>query len=190
MYQTSFKQITNWVHRFEREGFEGLKDKPGRGRKPSLAADQMAGLSNLLLKTAPTDYGYNAVSWTGPLLIAWIREHYGIEFRKAQICNIIKKLGFSYQKARGIYPEADPELRGEFVEELKKTLQSPPDTVLLFEDELSLSNTATIGYSWSLSGKQPQVQTVQEGRERRTAMGSYNYQTGQITVSFSAKGNC
>jgi transposase len=31
---------------------------------------------------------------------------------------------------------------------------------------------------------------VQRGRERRTAMGSYNYQTGQITVSFSAKGNC
>jgi transposase len=121
LYQTSFKQITNWVHRFEREGVDGLKDKPGRGRKPSLSAEQMVGLSNLLLKTAPTDYGYNAGSWTGPLLIDWIRKHYGIGFKKAQIYNIIKKLGFSYQKARGIYPEADPELRGEFVEGLKKT---------------------------------------------------------------------
>ena len=32
LYNTSFKQITNWVHRFEREGIEGLKDKEGRGR--------------------------------------------------------------------------------------------------------------------------------------------------------------
>ena len=29
----SFKQVTNWVHRFEKEGIEGLKDKKGRGRK-------------------------------------------------------------------------------------------------------------------------------------------------------------
>ncbi len=28
LYNTSFKQITNWVHRFEKEGLEGLRDKP------------------------------------------------------------------------------------------------------------------------------------------------------------------
>ena len=36
LYNTSFKQITNWVHRFEKEGTEGLKDKEGRGRTPRL----------------------------------------------------------------------------------------------------------------------------------------------------------
>lgn len=66
---------------------------------------------------------------------------------------------------------------------------SPDDTVLLFEDEFSLSNTATIGYAWSKIGFQPMVQAKQRGRERMTGMGSYNYLTGQITVSFHAKGN-
>src|SRR3954471_20666109 len=36
LYNTSFKQITNWVHLFEREGINGLKDKEGRGRKSKL----------------------------------------------------------------------------------------------------------------------------------------------------------
>jgi len=66
---------------------------------------------------------------------------------------------------------------------------SPDDTVLLFEDEFSLSNTATIGYAWSKIGYQPKVQAKQRARERMTGMGSYNYSTGQITVSFHEKGN-
>lgn len=36
LYNTSFKQITNWVHQFEKEGIQGLRDKEGRGRKAKL----------------------------------------------------------------------------------------------------------------------------------------------------------
>ena len=32
IHNISFKQITNWVHRFEEEGIDGLKDRKGRGR--------------------------------------------------------------------------------------------------------------------------------------------------------------
>src|SRR5690554_4735929 len=121
LYQTSFKQITNWVHRFEQEGIEGLKDKPGRGRKPSLSPDQIGILSDLLLKGSPADHGYNSETWTGPMLIDWVRGNFGIEFKKAQIYNIIKKLGFSYQKAKGFYPEADENAQEDFKNSLKKT---------------------------------------------------------------------
>ena len=65
----------------------------------------------------------------------------------------------------------------------------PPDTVLLYEDECSMSNTATVSYQWSKKGKQPQIQCKQRKRERQTVFGSYNYGTGQITVSFADKGN-
>jgi transposase len=61
--------------------------------------------------------------------------------------------------------------------------------VLLFEDEFSLSNTATLNYGWSAKGKQPIVDCKQRGRERNTTFGSYNYMTGQMTISFSTKGN-
>ena len=46
-----------------------------------------------------------------------------------------------------------------------------------------------MGYKWSRKGQQPAVMSKQRGRERCTGMGSYNYGTGQITVSFHKKGN-
>lgn len=61
--------------------------------------------------------------------------------------------------------------------------------VVLFEDEFSLSNTATISYSWSRRGIQPLAICKQYRRERQTAMGSYNIANGQITVTFHEKGN-
>lgn len=52
-----------------------------------------------------------------------------------------------------------------------------------------MSNTATVSYAWSKKGVQPQVICKQRKRERQTVFGSYNYGTGQITVSFADKGN-
>lgn len=120
LYQTSFKQITNWVHRFEVEGIEGLRDKPGRGRKPSLSTEQMQALKELLQQGSPEDHGYNSGTWTGPMLIDWIRNSFGIEYKKAQIYNIVKQMGFSYQRAKGFYPEADVRAQQDFKEDLKK----------------------------------------------------------------------
>jgi transposase len=121
LYNTSFKQITNWVHQFEREGIEGLKDKGGRGRKPKLQSGQLTELKALLLKESPIDHGFNTATWTGPILIQWIKKQYGFEYKKAQIYNIIKSLGFSYQKGKGIFPEADKQKQETFKEGLKKT---------------------------------------------------------------------
>jgi transposase len=107
LYNTSFKQITNWVHRFEKEGIDGLRDKPGRGRTARLKEAQRNRIADLLTKESPADHGYNTATWTGPLLIEWIAKNYGLVYKKAQIYNIIKSLGFTYQKGRGLFPETD-----------------------------------------------------------------------------------
>ena len=122
LYNTSFKQITNWVHQFENEGIEGLRDKEGRGRKAKLTEAHQAKIKQLLKTESPEEYGYNTATWTGPLLIEWIKKHYGIEYKKAQIYNIIKSLGFSYQKGKGIFPEADKQKQEVFKDGLKKTI--------------------------------------------------------------------
>lgn len=108
LYNTSFKQILNWVDRFENEGIDGLSDKDGRGRKPRLTPTQMQRLQELLARESPGEHGYNTQRWTGPLLLDWIDREFGVRFKKAHIYNLISSLGFTYQKARGIYSEADP----------------------------------------------------------------------------------
>ncbi len=121
LYNTSFKQITNWVHRFEKEGLEGLRDKPGRGRKSRLSEAQREVLSNLINDKSPLDHGYNTDNWTGPILIEWVKTNFGITYKKAQIYNILNQLGFTYQKAKGFYPETDPKQQEKFKKDLKKT---------------------------------------------------------------------
>src|SRR5665811_776271 len=37
----SFKQVINWVHRFEESGLEGLENKDGRGRKSYITDDEL-----------------------------------------------------------------------------------------------------------------------------------------------------
>lgn len=72
---------------------------------------------------------------------------------------------------------------------IKKLKEEPDDTVFLFEDEFSLSNTATISYGWSIKGVQPLVDCKQNKRERQTGLGSVNIKTGQMVVNFADHGN-
>lgn len=112
LYNTSFKQITNWVHQFEKDGVDGLRDKPGRGRKSQLSNEQLEELRQVLLNDTPDTKGFNTSNWSGPILREYIKRQYDINYKKAQIYNIIKSMGFSYQKGRASYPEADEVARG------------------------------------------------------------------------------
>ncbi|WP_170132733.1 helix-turn-helix domain-containing protein [Pedobacter cryoconitis] len=102
LHNISFKQITNWVHRFEKEGIEGLKDKKGRGRRSALSDEQLARIKVLVLKEAPRDHGFQTERWTGPLLAQWIKKEYGLEYQKAQIYNLLEKVGIAFEKKAGL----------------------------------------------------------------------------------------
>ena len=120
-YGTSFKQILNWVHRFEADGVDGLKDKAGRGRKPKLQEIQILELKGTLCDKTPLDFGYNTATWTGAIIMQYISTHYNVDYKKTQVYNLLKTMGFTYQKAKGKYPEADIEKQEKFKEGLKKT---------------------------------------------------------------------
>ncbi len=119
IYETSFKSICNWVHRLNEGGVDALVDKVKPGRNTRLDGTTLAAIKTVLLTQKPDDYGYNSASWTGPLLIELIKQQYGVVYKKAQIYNILKKLGLTFQKAKGIYPEAAD--RQEKIADLKKT---------------------------------------------------------------------
>jgi len=120
LYNVSFKSVCNWVHEFNENGIEGLKDKPKSGRKSKLSKEAIESIKFVILKESPSNHGYNTSTWTGPILIDYILKKYGVSYKKAQIYNIMKSMGLTYQKGKGIYPEANLEKREEFITELKK----------------------------------------------------------------------
>ncbi|SEO20438.1 Transposase [bacterium A37T11] len=102
LHNISFKQITNWVHRFEQDGVEGLKDRKGRGRKSAMSHVQLNRIKELVLKETPANHGFQSEKWTGPLLVQWIKKEYGLEYQKAQIYNLLKKVGITFEKKSGL----------------------------------------------------------------------------------------
>lgn len=121
VYNASFKSINNWVHRFNKEGLEGLIDKPIPGRKPKLTEAEKESIKRVVIEDSPEKHGYNSATWTGPMLINYIEKTYGKIYKKAQIYKILEKMNLTYQKSKGIYAEAETEKREEIVAELKKT---------------------------------------------------------------------
>jgi transposase len=119
LYDTSFKSICNWIHRLNEGGVDALIDKVKPGRPKQLNLEQLSRIKETVLMKLPSDFGFNSATWTGPILISWIEKSYGVTFKKAQIYNVLKSLGLTFQKGKGIYPEASE--RTEKVEALKKT---------------------------------------------------------------------
>lgn len=122
VYGVTFKSICNWVHRLNEGGVEALVDKVRPGRTKRLTVEISAKIRQVVLHESPSEYGFNSATWTGPLLIEWLKKEFNVAYKKAQIYNILKELGLSFQKGKGIYPESQE--REGAVEELKKTPSS------------------------------------------------------------------
>ncbi len=101
IYQVSFKQVLNWVHRFKRQGIEGLEDKVGRGRKASLNKRELGHTRQTILNAAPSEYGYTSMRWTGPLLLEWVNKEYKTGFTAATIYKLLEKMGLGFQNGKG-----------------------------------------------------------------------------------------
>jgi len=119
LYNISFKQICNWAERFDSEGIEGLRDKPRSGRRARLTEVQRQDLQSVLVRS-PEKFGYNTASWSAPLVRDYIQREYRVEYKQANIYNLLHKLGFSYQRAKGVYPERDEAKRSQVKADIKK----------------------------------------------------------------------
>jgi transposase len=101
IYQVSFKQVLNWVHRFKELGLEGLKDKVGRGRKANLNTEELAQIRQTILNMKPSEFGYTSKRWTGPILLKWINKEYKTDFTVTTIYKLLEKIGLEFQNGKG-----------------------------------------------------------------------------------------
>ena len=101
-YGVSFKQVVNWVHRFEQNGVEGLENRSGRGRKSYLTDQQMGKIRSIVLEKSPEDYGINAKNWSGPGILKVIKEQFEVDYKPSQSYKLIEKMGLGFKKGSGV----------------------------------------------------------------------------------------
>jgi transposase len=118
VYNVSHKSVCNWVHSYNQFGIDGLKEKPRSGRPCRLDDTQMLKLKEVIMDK-PENAGYSSGVWSGPIVMDYIQNAFGVCYKKAQIYNLLRRLGFTFQRGRAFYPEASE--RGEAVDAIKKT---------------------------------------------------------------------
>jgi transposase len=111
--------LRDWVHRYNAEGIEGLRDRPRPGRPCALDEGRQAALKALILK-GPKLERDGCVAWRIRDLCRLVEDRFGVCYGETGMLRLVKSLDLSRQKARPVHPEADPRAQERF----KKS--SPP----------------------------------------------------------------
>lgn len=108
--------LRDWVHRFNADGPDGLKDNWSAGPTPRLSADQWSELSRMV-EAGPDREKHGVVRWRRVDLKRVIAERFGVEYCERYVGTLLRQLGFSHISARPRHPDQDAEI----VEAYKKT---------------------------------------------------------------------
>jgi transposase len=108
--------LRDWVHRFNAEGPDGLKDIRAKGHPPRLSPDQLTAFAEIV-ETGPDRATDGVVRWRRLDLQRVIEERFGVVYHERTIGKILKQLGFSHISARPRHPGQ----KAETIEAFKKT---------------------------------------------------------------------
>jgi transposase len=99
--------LRDWVIRYNAHGPDGLYDCWGDGRPPRLEPEEQAELMRIVL--AGPDPEVDGISaFTREDLARICEARFGKSFHPASLGRVLKRLGFSRQKARPSHPQKDP----------------------------------------------------------------------------------
>jgi len=109
--RVKLRSLMRWVKRFKTEGFEGLKDKPGRGLKPFLPSEDQAAFREAVLELQEKRTGGRV---RGRDVLELMRTKYGIDPSLSTVYNTLKRADLVWITGRSIHPKADLEAQEAF----------------------------------------------------------------------------
>lgn len=122
--------------------------------------------------------------WTLKRLVVWVKEKFDIDCSRDTLRKELKKLGFSWKKARKLLNKANPQKRQEFLETLTQLLDDAlhQRALLVYIDEAHIHLDTDEGYGWSIKGEPFWVSSSSPGRQKVSFYGLYLYNLGQVRV--------
>lgn len=129
--------IYKWLDRFDKEGPDGLYDRPRSGRPPKVDEHVKETIEETL-STPPTEQGYNFTFWTVPLLTEHLHQTLDVRLSQETVRNALHDLGYRWCRPRWAVERQDPK-KGERLKTISQTILSASDeTRVLIEDETIL----------------------------------------------------
>jgi len=182
----SVETIRLAVHRFLSGGVLGLKSKSRPGRPSKLTKKQRRHLANWI-EQGPEKQGFPGCCWRTPMIQHLVYIKFGVLYSARYLSQLLKNMGFSYQKAAFVGDKRDEKKRKEWLAkqwpEILKMAEKK-DAHIFFGDESSFPQWGSLSHTWSKVGRQPVVKTCGSRRGYKV-FGLIEYFTGK----FIAKGH-
>ena len=114
------KSVKNWVRGFGKDGINGLRDKPGRGRKPKLPLSKNDYFVKSVIKLQEDLKGgrVNAKNINEMLM-----KEFDVNCSISSTYRLLKRAGLSWVSARSKHPNSNVEQQMSFKKTLKMKLQ-------------------------------------------------------------------
>jgi transposase len=159
----SLQTIYNYITAFVLERLDSLvyHSPPGRPRKLTKTQRQILAK---LIERGPEKAGYDCGCWDTVLIQDLIYTRFGVEYNPHYVAELLKNMGFSYQKGRFVSDHLDKvaEAQKEWLEKTWpqiKQLAQKKGALILFGDEASFAQWGSLSYTWARKGQQPTVKT-------------------------------
>src|SRR5580692_2823581 len=182
----SVETIRQVLNKFLLGGATGLQSKSRPGRPPKLTKTQRKQLSKWV-EMGPEKTGFPGYCWRTPMIQHLVLEKFGVFYSARYLSELLKNMGFSYQKATFVSDRRDEKSRKEWLEKRWPEileLARKKDAHIFFGDESSFPQWGSLSYTWAPKGRQPVVKTC-GSRKGYKVFGLIEYFTGK----FLAKGH-
>ena len=179
--QVSAESVRLWLWAFIANGLRGLETKKPSGRPSNLTKTQRKELE-MIIDKGPSEAGFLSNCWRSPMIQHLIFEKYGVFYSVNYINQLLKNMGYSYQKARFVADHLDEKAREEWLSNKWPkilSLAKKQNAYILFGDEASFPQWGTLSYTWAKKGNQPTIRTSGK-RKGYKVFGLIDYFTGRF----------
>ena len=102
-----------WLRRFDKDGLEGLKNKPRRGRPPDVPQEKLSKIR--------TELSENPSGWKAKEIMDIIHRKTGVKYHEVHVYRLLHKWGFDPKVPRKRFVNtASHEERKQFKKRLRK----------------------------------------------------------------------
>ena len=159
--RVTLKTVHQWVRRVLVEGLTGLQRQKPPGRPPKLTKTQRQELA-ARIEAGPVQAGFASACWRSPMMQQLIQERFGVYYNVFYLAQLLKNLGFSYQKAAFVSDHLHEEKRHAWCTTTWPqivTQAKAKHAWLLCGDEASFPQGGTLSSTWARRGHPPMVKT-------------------------------
>jgi transposase len=150
-----------WLTALILDGLNSLGYPSSGGRKAKLTPTQKKRLGELI-DAGPEAAGFGSGCWNSILLRLLIEREFGVLYNRYYVCELLRNLGYSFQKARFVSDHLDEAARQAWIAvEWPRLLQAARQkhAKIMFGDEASFPQWGSLSYTWARRGQQPTVKT-------------------------------